>query len=576
MFVQNFNKLLFRPVYFPSNFISFFLNIEFIIISFVKNSKSETMKKTIIQLSLLISASYCQSQIVTSSATEDYNNVNATLTDGGVYFNDLSNTIAGYEVPKGSGISSIFLSSFWYGGTDSNNQIHLSGQTYTANSDIFTGPFSSNNSYLDPLYISKYSPSIWKVKKYDITQHILNFASAGYVTPNSILNWPGNGDPTLGVSLQLAPFIDLDNDGIYEPTQGDYPDIKGCEASFIILNDDAQIHSSSGGAKIEMEVHVMVYQYATADYLDNTTFISKKIINKGSQTLNNFRTSFFMDGDLGNAGDDFVGCDSVRKLMYTYNGDSNDEANGGLSGYGHTPPSISAISLNNELANSGHFINGAAIGMGDPSSAVEYFNYMNGKWSNGIPMTFGGIGYGGTTPCNFNYPTNPNSINDPMPWSEVSEQNPPGDRRQYMTVNSGVFAPGDTLDLDFAILFGQNTDTSNYLSCINNLMDIADSVQAFYNSNIDICTDPSAGLNEKNSMDFKIYPNPTNGSFVIELQKPMEEIILEITDMSGRVVLSKTYKNQFEINIDLKEQAGMYIVKMKNNTEVTLYKLMVE
>ena len=539
------------------------------------------MKKILIQLSLLLSASCGQAQIFTSLATEDYNNVNATISDGGIYFNHPENNVPGYEVPKGSGKYSIFSSAFWYGGTDINDQLKLSAQIYMPNSDIFSGPFSSNNSYLDPLYVSKYSPSIWKVKKYDIAQHILNFASAGYVTPSSILNWPGNGDPTLGVSLQLAPFIDLDNDGIYEPTQGDYPDIKGCEASFIILNDDARIHTSTTGEKIGMEVHLMIYQYATADYLDNTTFISKKIINKGIQTLYNFRTSFFMDTDLGGNMDDYVGCDSVRNLMYSYNGDSYDQTSGPIIGYGNSPPCIGTISLNNELVNASAFSWGGAQD-GSLSTPSKFYNYMLGKWGDGSTMTYGGNGHeiGGTIPCSFLYPSNPNDSNG---WSAVypygagSSPNPVGDTRQFMTVNSGVFAPGDTLNLDFAILFAENTDTSNYLSCVNHLMIIADSVQDFYNSNIDICTDPSAGIDEKNNpIDFKIYPNPSNGTFAIEFEKTMDEVSLEITDMSGRVVLSKTYNNQFEINIDLKEQAGMYVLKIQNKTEVSLYKLMVE
>ena len=540
------------------------------------------MKKTLIQLSLLLSTSFCQSQIVTSSSTEDYNNVNATITDGGIYFNNSSNNTPGYEVPKGSGINSIFTSAFWYGGTDVNGQIKLSAQTGTPNSDIFTGPYSSNGSYLNPLYIAKYSPSIWKVKKYDIAQHILNFASTGYVTPSSILNWPGNGDTTLGVSFQLAPFIDLDNDGIYEPTLGDYPDIKGCEASFIILNDDARVHVSSGGQKIGIEVHVMIYQYATDDYLNNTTFISKKIINKGSHSFTDFRTTFFMDGDLGYCYDDYVGCDSVRNLMYTYNGDMDDATGGQLLGYGYNPPCVGAISLNNDLVNSGYFTNGASLLFNDPVSDVEYFNYMHSKWANGQPMTYGGTGHdpGATVPCNFMFPSNPIV---PSGWSEIrnnglgSMANPVGDRRQYMTIGCGTFSPGDTLDLDFAILFAENTDTSNYLSCIKHLMVIADSVQVFYNSNNEICTVDSVEFNINNiPFDIKIYPNPSAGTFDIKLQRIMDEVSLEITDMSGRVVLSKTYNNQFEINIDLKEQAGMYVLKIQNKTEVSLYKLMVE
>ena len=42
--------------------------------------------------------------------------------------------------------------------------------------------------------------------------------------------------------------------------------------------------------------------------------------------------TYWTDDDLGFAGDDYVGCDTLLNLGYTYNGDNNDE------GYYGTPP----------------------------------------------------------------------------------------------------------------------------------------------------------------------------------------------------------------------------------------------
>src|SRR5690606_33742750 len=51
-----------------------------------------------------------------------------------------------------------------------------------------------------------------------------------YQIPQSILGWPGNGDPTLDQALRLAPFFDRNGDGYYDPEgAGDYPyyDLQG-------------------------------------------------------------------------------------------------------------------------------------------------------------------------------------------------------------------------------------------------------------------------------------------------------------------------------------------------------------
>ena len=67
------------------------------------------------------------------------------------------------------------------------------------------------------------------------------------------------------------------------------------------------------------------------------TFYSTKIINRGFTTLNECYMGQWVDADLGNYADDYVGCDVGRGLCFCYNGDDDDE---GVLGYGLNPPTI--------------------------------------------------------------------------------------------------------------------------------------------------------------------------------------------------------------------------------------------
>src|SRR5690554_7975286 len=98
------------------------------------------------------------------------------------------------------------------------------------------------------------------------------------------MNWPAHGDPSLGQSFYLAPFFDQatnngSGDGFYDPSQGDVPSIKGCCATYLIQNDEAQIHTLTNTQAIVIELHFMFYQYRYWAHLNNVTFIDIKVIN---------------------------------------------------------------------------------------------------------------------------------------------------------------------------------------------------------------------------------------------------------------------------------------------------------
>lgn len=67
--------------------------------------------------------------------------------------------------------------------------------------------------------------------------HRNNVGNAGYQVPANIANWPGNGEVAFGYDANLAPYHDVNNNGIYDPAQGDYPKFLGDEALWMVYND---------------------------------------------------------------------------------------------------------------------------------------------------------------------------------------------------------------------------------------------------------------------------------------------------------------------------------------------------
>jgi hypothetical protein len=89
-----------------------------------------------------------------------------------------------------------------------------------------------------------------------------------------------------------------------------------------------------------------------------------------------------------------------------------------------------------------------------------------------------------------------------------------------------------------------------------------------------IIVSPCNGLanNATNSSAIKVYPNPNSGIFTIELTNGAEKSI-QITDLTGRVVLERTTtENVFDLNITALEN-GIYYVKVQSRSFNNVFKL---
>ena len=439
-------------------------------------------------------------------------------------FQDRQNSVAAYEV-GGENLFAIYAGALWMGGTDVNGQLKLAALTFRTGNDFWPGPLTATpgtgtynplapvgddavrdfgEANIDPDQCLFYD-RFYTIRKAEVIRYTVWWeacqgpnqdpAVCAEATPPTneelvrINEWPAHGDPVIGQDYWLAPFYDRGQDGSYDPTDGDtpwYDDILGrddvdCgtdrritlfgdETHWWVFNDKGNIHTETNGEPIGMEIRAQAFAFATNDEVNRMTFYNYEMINRGTQTLFNTYFAQYLDPDVGNYQDDYVGCDVSRGLGYAYNGDALDETNGSAQGYGENPPAIgvdffegpyqdtdgrdnvgpTVDSLGNEvvpsvqdaIADGGivydgigigysdgiidnerygmrlftYYTNAAVFPTSDPQNAPEFYNFMSGFWADGSQIVYGGNAYNTGDP---NQPTTyvfP-SDSDPLGWA---------------------------------------------------------------------------------------------------------------------------------------------------------------
>lgn len=306
------------------------------------------------------------------------NNARVRVNAGGDMWWDLpGGTGAKYYIPANSSATSLYAGSLWIAGLDVNNQLKCAAVRFRqVGNDFWTGPLTiDGTAAIDAATCMEYD-KMYNITRAEVDDFLANCDESGrplpgYEIPANIINWPAHGDPSRGMSYYLAPFYDNDNDGTYDPTQGDYPYydidnvlchtkiptmdesiegsvhgsilvdqiIKGDQTIWWVFNDKGNSHTETGGSAIGMEIRAQAFAFATNDEINNMTFYSYEIINRSTYTLTNTYFSPWTDVDLGYSKDDYVGCDVSRGLGYGYNG-VNIDGNGETEAYGANPPAV--------------------------------------------------------------------------------------------------------------------------------------------------------------------------------------------------------------------------------------------
>ena len=488
----------------------------------------------------------CLAQCLPPTAFEylDGNNAKVGIRNGGDLWWTGSNSA--YEIPTDSGRHCWFNGALWIGGLDSNGSLHLTTTTYGSNSYGFSpGPLNADGE-TDP-YDCADADRIFKLNRHEVEQFRVLFSQPEYIIPEDILQWPATGNPHAEFIAE-APFVDVNNDQVYNPQDGDYPafsfdgftnidnDLLGDQCLWWVMNDNGGAIGPNGSNPFGVQIQCMAYAFNTCDELNDQTFYRYTITNKSSESYHDVVLGIWGDPDLGYYDDDFVGCDVMRSIGFVYNGDSLDWHTGsGPAAYPNNPPASGIDILrgpladNNDgidndrdgtidemneylaLSNFSSFQNGSLFpppiaGLGDPYDAQDYYLNLNGIWKDGTPMCYGGLGHP-VAGCNgvqadFMYPgdSDPQGYGTGMVpqslWSEETSNNVPRDRRMLLSVGPFSLTSGETELLHFATLFAWDQFGPEPYSSVEQLKSVSDVVQlkfdtAFQNTG---CCEPVAEI----------------------------------------------------------------------------------
>ncbi|MGD8922168.1 MAG: hypothetical protein PVH24_02890 [Candidatus Zixiibacteriota bacterium] len=280
---------------------------------------------------------------------------------------------------------------------------------------------------------------------------------------------------------QGAPFL---KDSLGEPilteTGDSIPELIGDQMMWSVFNDaDPAQHSNDAGETepLGIEIKQTIFAFDREGSLGNIVFMRMRVYNKGGNTLQDCYFSIWDDPDLGGAGDDLVGCDTILALGYVYNSTNDD------SQYGQAPPCMGYDFFQGPLIETGNAEDTARmwgqlypgyVNMGmtsfnkyingtDPDNFGQSYGFMQGLTKEGNPYV-----YNGDT-LKWVY------TGDPVLGVGDLDENP-ADRRFMQTTGPITFRPGDSVEILAAIVIGRGGNNLQSITVMKNLDDFAQKV----------------------------------------------------------------------------------------------------
>jgi hypothetical protein len=494
-------------------FIVFVVSLLFITQAIVNAEGNEKGKRTLQKVQQQVPVTFL-----------DINNIFVPMRNNGISDIDINQQNSGLVFPKGSGKTAAFTSGLLWGAKiPGDPQVRVGGTAYATG--LQPGAILADGTADDPT-LDKYR--IYRVRP-DVypggpTVDLSNAAQLEGASESAIRDqyeldwteWPAD----LG-----APYFDADSNGTYDPTV-DIPGVPGADQTlWFIANDLNPVNTADlyGASPMGIEAKVTYWAYNQSGALGNMYFRKYVLSNKGAQqdTLKDMYVSMWSDVDLGNAGDDFVGVDTVLSLQYCYNASATDATYAPLP-----PPAVGFDFFQGPLvdgvagedknkngvddAEDFGIFNGQVVGPGKinlPMTAAYYF--ANGDPNIGDPpqgdldgstqfynFFQGKFGLSGQTFTDLvtGQPTTYALNGDPVArtgWLD-GIQLPPGDRRQGSASGPFTLAPGETQEVVVAEICAGAIPGVDRLSAISLLKFYDQIAQVAYDTFFDLPTAPPA------------------------------------------------------------------------------------
>ena len=261
------------------------------------------------------------------------------------------------------------------------------------------------------------------------------------------------------------------------------PDMIGDQMLWAVYNDaDTVQHDNDAGLTdpLGYELRQTTFAFDRAGALGNMIFVRFRIYNVGGNLVDPAYFSIWADPDLGDAGDDFVGCDTLTSMGYVYN-DGDDDSH-----YAPNPPAVGADFFQGPLvantpadtADDGTPLFGLMWGDTIPGfhnlGMVSFSKYINGSDPNSFGETYafmqGQFKFEGLMtdylidgiPNEYMFPGDPVTGEGDLDFASA-------DRRWMQTTGPIAFAPGDSTEILVAYIFGRGSSALNSITVVREL-----------------------------------------------------------------------------------------------------------
>jgi len=497
------------------------------------------------------------------------NNINARLANDG----DLWDYSDGESYVTSSSDNlyapTIGIGGLWIGGVDSEGTLKVAATVYNTgnDTDYYPGPLMDESGETTAGSCINWD-RFWVINRDEVDAHLDDFGDGNIdFQIENIYSWPGRNNPhfeaisgfTIPINQELAPFHDADQDGDYNPDQGDYPIMKGDQSIWWVYNDNGGIHGVTSGESIKIEVQVMAYAYANVNNedLNNTTFYDYRLTNKSQDVFRNGFVGLWMDADVGCPANNYTGYDDASQMMYVYTSEIPEESNcpGGPVDYEGKLPVYGIKKLDGDIHPVTSFMT-MNRGISDPDPATsnpifdgEYYNYLQGRWRDGTPLTYGGTGFDpeSTDTVKFAFSEAPSDENG---WSMCAAELPFEDRNTVMSSAMPDLQPGESTTASYAVIFVE--DVAHPCPSLDRLKEAADSVVDVVSSAEEIAVP---------KVNFTISPNPATDRITIKGDRIIQ--FINVIDINGRTVLNYIGTDKNTAQIDVSQlSSGIYIVNI--------------
>jgi len=365
----------------------------------------------------------------------DANRLDLLVSNEGVVGRDLENGGGpGLFYPKGSPNTVMFSSGPWLGGFEAGDLRFARG----GNSPEFT---------IGPMANGTYQTPVARFRNYKLVK--------GDVTSDDYLNWPvedgapvdASGHPALTGDMMIWNVYNDANPTLHQ--LGEYANVPT--------------------APVGVEVQQSVFSFNLPGPLANVAFEKLKLVNKGSQQVDNAYVSVYSDIDDGYFMDDLAGSDPGLSMGYVYNANNADRE------YGASVPAVGWQLLQGPLPPGGSRLGVTAIQTYIGADLSQYpntaaYGLQRGLNIDGSVMHALDDSLSPVTTFRFN--------GDPVTGTGWLDRTP-GDKR--ILVSSGPFSmpAGAEQEVVAAVLVGQSSDR---LASVTTLRSIARAARYLYRS----------------------------------------------------------------------------------------------